>query len=282
MAAASGNGHDNATIPSLGLAKRRRDPAVVPSASPLSKPVWAEIPDMNIAITKREQTVSFRILVADSDSLSQLGITSLLVERWPDATVHHASSGGEVLTLLEHEGVDAVILDSHLRHPSILSLIEKLNADFSDVRVLVMARRPLARVHGIRMLQAGAFGYWKEGDLCDLIPALERILGGHQYISPTLAEGLAKTAKIADPSKQGLTALTAREREVFQLLAIGRSLKEIAGQMKISAKTVSTFRCRLLEKMHFRDEGELVRYCWEKELPVARTPERLRADHVAK
>jgi two-component system invasion response regulator UvrY len=203
----------------------------------------------------------------------------MLRMRWGSVTLFHASCITEMLSILSSTPCDAVIIDSHT--PGFLECIETLNAMVPKIRVIVKSRQT-EPIHGLRALQAGGCAYWREGDQCDLVLALEQVLAGRQYISASLEHRLAKTAKLANPGSVGLSALTPRERQVFDSLSIGHSLKEIAVLLNISTKTVSTFRTRVLEKMHFHDGAELLRYSWSRQGLGGTTPEPAGPPHASR
>jgi two-component system, NarL family, invasion response regulator UvrY len=116
-----------------------------------------------------------------------------------------------------------------------------------------------------RVLKAGAGGYLnKQAAAENLVEAVQKLLAGGRYVSAALAERLA--AEISRPSQPAAEALSDREFEVLQLLVAGRSLKEIADELNLSPKTISTFHTRIWEKLGVRNDVEMVRYAFEHNL----------------
>jgi DNA-binding NarL/FixJ family response regulator len=118
----------------------------------------------------------------------------------------------------------------------------------------------------VRVLKAGAAGYLtKENAPAELIKAIRKVVSGGKYISPALAESLAFGLDTAS-EQPGHEVLSDREFQVMQMMASGKTLTEIAEELSLSAKTVSTYRTRLLEKMNLRTNAEIIRYAIENGL----------------
>lgn len=199
---------------------------------------------------------SLRILIADDHHVVRRGVRELLGEEFPDAHFGDAATAQEALDLAWKEPWDLILLDISMPGRSGLDVLRDLRAARPNAAVLVQSMHsegPFA----IRVLKAGAAGYITKDSLPEeLIRAVRKVLGGGRYVSLSLAEQLAAflTAERDRPAHEQLSD---REFQVLRLLASGRSVKEIGGELSLSIKTISTYRTRLLEKLNLRSNAEL-------------------------
>jgi two-component system, NarL family, invasion response regulator UvrY len=156
-------------------------------------------------------------------------------------------------------GWDVVILDLALPPGGGMEALRIIRAAQPALPVLILSIYPEEEL-AIRMLKLGANGYVTKGAEADvLVPAIRRVAQGGKYVSPRISEQLLAAVGPRRPGDPRDT-LTARERQVLRLLGQGRTVGDIAGELKLSVKTVSTYRSRLLEKLNVRTTGDLIRY----------------------
>lgn len=206
-----------------------------------------------------------RIMIADDHRIVREGVRRLLGDT-PDIRVAaEGTNGAEVLASLEHVAVDVVVLDVGMPHTSFATLLPELRARHPSVRVVVLSAHA-EQEYAVRALRAGASGYvTKERSAEELAEAIRTAAAGRRYISATVGELLA--ADLAgDADRPAHGALSNRELEVLRLLGAGRSVKEVAAQLGLSVKTVSTYRTRLLEKLRLKSTADLIRYAMQQGL----------------
>jgi DNA-binding NarL/FixJ family response regulator len=173
--------------------------------------------------------------------------------------VGEVASGPELLERLPRLPADIVLLDVTMPGPGFLEVLQRLRSEHPTVAVLVLSVHPEDQ-YAVRALRAGASGYLtKDHSPEELTEAIRRVYRGHKYVSPQLAERLA-TDLAAGARDHRHELLSDREYEVLCLLGSGRTVKDIARSLKLSPKTVSTYRTRVLEKMRASSNADLVRY----------------------
>ncbi len=206
-----------------------------------------------------------KILIVDDHPVVREGVRRILEEQVPGADVAGAATGQEALARLAENGWEAVLLDISLGSESGIDLLADIKALCPSVPVLVLTMHSEEQ-YARRVLKSGASGYvTKDTSRAVLVDALRTVVAGRTYISPALAERLASdlrstTAGIAHD------ALSPREFQVMRLLGSGRTVTQIAEQLRLSDKTVSTYRSRVLEKLGLTTSAELIRYALEKKL----------------
>jgi DNA-binding NarL/FixJ family response regulator len=212
-----------------------------------------------------------RLLVADDHTLVREGLKQILAAA-PDLQVAgEAGDGDQALAKVRAHEFDVVLLDMSMPGLSGIELIRRLKLERPKLRVLVLSMHG-EQQYAARAYKAGASGYLtKDSASAQLVTAIRKIAAGGVYISPAAAEHLALSAGGAQ-SSSGHTALSNREFEVFRLLVAGRSVTDIADRLNLSAKTVSTHKTRIQEKMGLASTAELVRYAVEHDLLDAKPP----------
>ncbi len=200
-----------------------------------------------------------RILIVDDHPIVRRGLQQILAEE-PD--VEAAVEAENVAELMEHvrEGEwDVVVLDITLPDRSGLEALKDIKALCPELPVLFLSMHPEDQ-YAVRALKAGASGYLtKESAADELVNAVRKVVGGGKYGSPSLAEKLA-VAVGTDYLKLPHETLSDREFEVFCMIASGKKTSQIAEGLSLSAKTVSTYRARILEKMNMSTNAELTYY----------------------
>lgn len=199
-----------------------------------------------------------RILLADDHAILREGLKQILAEGLPDATFGESGTTQETLERLRGNAWDVLVLDLFMPGPGGLEILQEVRRDQPDLPVLVLSSAPEEQL-GLRVLKAGAGGYLnKQAAPEHLVEAVRRLLGGGRYASTALVERMA--AEFAHPRPAAREALSDREFQVLGLLLKGQSLREIATELAVSPKTISTFHTRIWEKLGVRNDVELVRY----------------------
>lgn len=201
----------------------------------------------------------WRILLADDHALLRSGLRRILEEAFPGAQVGEAGTADEVLAALPDGAWDLLILDISMPGRSGLDILPELKALQPALPILVLSMFG-EQQFAIRALKAGASAYLtKERAPEELIQAARTVLGGRRYIGASLAEALASHVS-SDREVAPHERLSAREFEVLRLIAAARTPGEIAEELGLSVKTVSTYRARILEKMRLSTNAELMQY----------------------
>ncbi len=200
-----------------------------------------------------------RILIADDHAVVRKGIKQILTEANQDAFVAEAGNLGEAHDLIREQPWDIIILDLAMPDGNGLESLKQIKQEYPNLPVLVMSIYPEDQ-YALRTIRAGASGYLtKESAPEELVQAIQRILAGGEYISVAVEQELVNFARREDDQPLHHT-LSDREFQVLCLIASGKELKEIASDLSLSVKTISTYRARLLEKMKMRTNAELIRY----------------------
>jgi two-component system invasion response regulator UvrY len=202
-----------------------------------------------------------RVLIADDHAVVRAGYKQFL-EAEPFITeVGEAASGNQTLDSLRVKHWDLLLMDIHMPDRSGLDILNHVTAAYPDVRVLIMSGLPEEQ-YARNVLRAGASGYLSKGDSPqELLRAVQLVLSGRRYVSPALAESIA--ADLGSTLEQNgplHTILSGREFQIFCKLASGMAVNQIAKELSLSVKTVSTYRTRVLEKMGFKSNADITAY----------------------
>jgi two-component system, NarL family, invasion response regulator UvrY len=206
-----------------------------------------------------------KVLIADDHTVVRQGLKQILSEDAQLSVVGEAIDGNEVLAALETLNVDALVLDITMPGRNGLDVLKEVKRKWPALPVLVLSMHPEDQF-AIRILRAGAAGYiTKESAPEELVGALRKVCSGGKYVSPQLAEKLA--VFIGDETTRPQhEKLSDREFEVLRMLALGKTVTEVAEELLLSVKTVSTYRSRVLEKMKMTSNADLTRYALQNEL----------------
>ena len=200
-----------------------------------------------------------RVLVADDHAVVRQGLKQILADTFGMKVVAEASDGATVLERLRGAEVDVVVLDLSMPGMSGVEVIKQIRREYPSVYVLVLSMHSEDQ-YAVRVMRAGASGYLtKESAPGELVAALRRVADGHKYVSGSLAEKLAIGLE-RGADREPHETLSDREYEVLRRLAAGQTVGQIATELALSPKTVSTFRSRLMRKMNMHNNAEVIRY----------------------
>lgn len=199
------------------------------------------------------------VLIADDHAMVRAGLRRWLEQDPVIDAIGEATSGSETLERLRDAAWDVVVLDINMPDRSGIDILAHIRSGYPKTRVLVISAFS-EKQYAIYALRAGAAGYLaKDQAPEDFMRAIHTVLAGRRFVSATLAEMLV--GALDEPADQPLhAALSQREFQILCKLAVGRSVSEIARELCISVKTVSTYRARILEKMKFSTNAELTAY----------------------
>ena len=206
-----------------------------------------------------------RVVIADDHPIVREGMHRILESESDIRVVSEASSGPEVLSLIRSMDVDIVILDISMPGGGGIEALKAIKAEFPVIPVLMLSMYP-ERQYAIRCIKAGAAGYLtKESAQTELIQAVRKILQGRKYVSVALAEHLAEELDqpLARPQHESLSD---REYQVMLLLANGRTVAQIAGELSLSVPTVHTYRSRILQKLNLETTAAIIHYAFANKL----------------
>lgn len=202
-----------------------------------------------------------RVLLADDHVVLREGLKRLLSDHPDIKVVAEAADGDSVLAETAATRPDVVLLDISMPGPGVVEVLRQVKSASSPPAVLVLSMHSEDQ-YAVRTLRAGAAGYVsKRCSAKELVEAVRRVASGGTYVSQSLGERLAHAlrSKAQGPAH---AALSDREHEILCLAARGRTVKEIAAQLKLSPKTVSTHRSRMLEKLNLKTQAEAMSYAY--------------------
>jgi two-component system, NarL family, invasion response regulator UvrY len=200
-----------------------------------------------------------KILIADDHAVVREGLKQILSGVPGAEEIDEAPDGQEVLRKIEIKEYDIVLLDISMPGKSGLEVLKEIKLLKPKIPVLMLSIYPEGQ-YATRVLKAGASGYLTKDSATDeLVTAVEKVVNGGRYITPSLAEKLASDFS-QEYDKRPHEYLSDREFEVFKMIAAAKSIKEIADKLFISVKTVSTYKARIYEKMNMSNNSELTQY----------------------
>ena len=206
-----------------------------------------------------------RILIADDHELLRRGLKGILAEAYRDLTVGEASDSAQTLNAAEKQPWDVVLLDINMPGRSGLDVLQDLKHRRPQMPVVVLSAFP-ERDYAIRAFKLGASGYVsKQSASGELLTAISKALAGGRYVTPILAEALAATVAGETPAAPH-EMLSNRELQVLRMVALGKTLKEIAAELVLSEKTIATYRSRVSQKLGLSTNVELARYAVRHQL----------------
>lgn len=203
-----------------------------------------------------------RILIADDHVLVRRGLKQIISETRDMKVTGEANTGAEVIEKASKNDYDVIVLDITMPGVSGLDILKQLKHNHPRLPVLVLSFHPEEQ-YAVRALRAGAAGYLtKEGAPDELIVALRAIARGKKYVTSSLADKLVAAVGM-EIDKPPHERLSDREFQVLRLIASGKGITEIAGELFLSPKTVSTYRSRILLKTGMKNSAEIIHYAFK-------------------
>jgi two-component system, NarL family, invasion response regulator UvrY len=206
-----------------------------------------------------------RVLIADDHAIVRQGLKQILADIADMKVFAEAGTGDEALKFIRSGGWDVMLLDIAMPGKNVLELIKLAKHHSPHLPILILSMYPEDQ-YAVRMLRAGADGYLnKESAPEQLVEAIRKVAKGGKYISPALTEKLV-TELSPFQEKPLHTQLTDREFQVFCGISAGKSMTDLAQQMALSVKTISTYRTRLMKKMNMTKNAEIIHYAFKNDL----------------
>lgn len=200
-----------------------------------------------------------RVLLADDHAIIRDGLKQILADTEDLAVCGEAANGNEALLLVREQEWDVIVLDISMPGRSGLDLIRLIRDEKPKLPILILSMHHEEQ-YAVRALHAGASGYLtKESDAELLVQAIRRVARGGVYVSDTVAQLIARGLMPA-ASELPHTTLSDREYQIFHRLVLGQGLTDIANELSLSVKTISTHKTRILQKMAMTNSSELIRY----------------------
>jgi DNA-binding NarL/FixJ family response regulator len=200
-----------------------------------------------------------RILIVDDHAIFRRGLKQILKEKLGKVVVDEAGNGGEVFEQVCKSEYNVIILDISMPGRNGIDVLKQLKSYKSDLQILILSMYPEEQF-AVRALKAGAAGYLTKSSKPDeLVEAVKTVKNGRKYISLSLAMRLARYIETGD-TEAVHEILSDREYEVMCLTASGKKVKQIAAELSLSDKTISTYRARILDKMNMDNIAQLIQY----------------------
>jgi DNA-binding NarL/FixJ family response regulator len=201
-----------------------------------------------------------RVLIVDDHFILRAGIRSILQDMKDVVVVGEAGDGREALALVAEADPDVVFMDIGMKNLNGMETTARLKKDHPEVKVLILSMHANEE-YVWQSLKAGAAGYLlKDAPPAEIEKALHAVVAGETYLTSAMSKKVAEYIRRSGNEASSIDLLTPRQREILQLLAEGKSTKEIARFLSISAKTVETHRIQLMERLDIHDVPGLVRY----------------------
>ncbi len=199
-----------------------------------------------------------KIIIVDDHPIVRRGLKQIIAEEYDMEVVGEAESAQEALALVRRIDCDAVVLDITMPGRNGIDLLKQLKYEYPKLPILILSVHEEEQ-YASRVIKVGASGYLTKDSAPDaLVKAIRKVTSGGKYVSPLLAEKLVFGLEAFERPLH--EKLTVREFQVMCMLASGKAVKEIAEDLCLSAKTVSTYRARTLQKMQMKNNAELVAY----------------------
>ncbi len=206
-----------------------------------------------------------KILIADDHAIVREGLKQIIADVSDMVISGEAGNAQEAMEEVRKGNYDVLVLDFSMPGGSGLDVLKNIKNEKPELPVLMLSIHPEEQ-YAVRLLRAGASGYLtKESASDELIAAIRRVSQGRKYITTTLAEKLVGDLEF-DSEKPRHETLSDREYQIFSMIASGKTVGEIAEELFLSVKTVSTYRTRVLEKMRMKNNTQLTRYALKNNL----------------
>jgi len=199
------------------------------------------------------------VIVIDDHAVVREGLKRIIAESGGMTVSGEAADGYEAMQVVRKQPCDVVLLDITMPNKSGLDVLKELHAESPRLPVLVLSMHPEDQ-YAVRVLRAGAAGYiTKESAPAKLVQAIRKVVRGGKYVSPTLAERLVYDLG-TETDKAPHEILSDREYQVLCMIGSGKTVTQIAEELALSVKTISTYRVRILEKLKMINNAEMTRY----------------------
>lgn len=209
-----------------------------------------------------------RLLICDDHALVRQGLRQILADVPEMSVAGEAAGGPEAIRQIRRGAFDVVLLDIALPGRDGLDVLKQAHHEFPRLPVLILSTYP-EKQYALRCLRLGAAGYLNKGaDPAELIDAIRKVASGGMYVSPAVAETLALALR-RETEQPPHELLSPREYQVFTLIAAGKTLTQIAETLALSLNTVSTYRARVMEKIHTQNDVETALYAVRHRLVMA-------------
>lgn len=200
-----------------------------------------------------------RLLIAEDHRIVRRGLVSLLREAFADVEIGEAGDARELLEALEKQKWDLVLLDINMPGRSGLDALQDLKRSHAELPVVILSVHP-EKDYAVRAFKLGASAYVAKASAeHELLAAIRKALAGGRYVTPHLAEALAAVVA-GDAPTAPHEMLSNRELQVMRLVALGKTMKEIAAELCLSEKTIGTYRARISQKLGLATNVDLTRY----------------------
>ncbi len=206
-----------------------------------------------------------KVLIADDHDVVRAGLRQIIGDDDDMVIAGEASDALQVFEVVANTECDVVLLDITMPGATGLSVLEELKTINPDLPVLILSVHS-EDIYGVHAIKANASGYLtKESAVDQLVEAIRKVTEGGVYISPSLGEKLAM--ELARPKQKAIhETLSDREYQIMRMLTKGHRVTDIANELSLNVKSVSTYRTRLLRKMAMTNNAELTAYAIEKNL----------------
>ena len=199
------------------------------------------------------------VVVIDDHAVVREGLKRIVSESGGMTISGEASDGQEAMRVIKNQPCDVVLLDITMPNKSGLDVLKELHTESPRLPVLVLSMHPEDQ-YAVRVLRAGAAGYvTKDSAPGKLVQAIRKVVRGGKYVSPSLAEKLVYDLG-ANTERPVHEVLSDREYQVLCMIASGKTVTQIAQELGLSVKTISTYRVRILEKLNMKNNAEITRY----------------------
>jgi DNA-binding NarL/FixJ family response regulator len=204
-----------------------------------------------------------KFLIADDHAIVRKGLVQILREEFASAQITEVSNSNQVLEEVNRQPWDVIMLDISMPGRNGIETLKQIRSNGVRTPVLMLSMHPEDQ-YAVRVLKAGASGFLnKETATDELLVAVKKVLEGRKYITPYVAEKLAS----GEFDEKALhDALSDREMQVLQFIALGKTVSEIALEISLSVNTISTYRTRILEKLNLSNNAEITRYAIDHNL----------------
>ena len=205
-----------------------------------------------------------KVFIADDHAIVRQGLKQIVSDAAEMVVVGEAGNGGDTLHQLRQCEADVLVLDIAMPVKGGVDVLKQVRKEKPSLPTLILSIYPEEQ-YAVRLIRAGAFGYiTKESAPEQLLKAIRTLAQGRKFITPYVAELLANEVSAGPQTPHD--ALSDREHDVFLMLASGKTVSQIAGDLALSVKTVSTYRARVLEKMGLRSNVDLTHYAIKNHL----------------